>query len=225
MSAKSELVLFGGEKGWKPAEWTASDDRVRGGKSQSFLDCQGTIALFRGHLDIHTLGGAGFASQRTVAESSVWDLSNYSGIQITILPVPPTGEKRQPNKYTFILKDELLERNPDNAREQATVSYEYDFVVDEGEEGVGKERVVVCIPWGKLKATYRGKEKKDARELDVRRIRRFSIMMRSFFGEQEGGFSLTIENIKALKLSEDLEKGLLSNEEGALSGCGPKVSL
>lgn len=41
-------------------------------------------ARFYGNLDIKTLGGAGFASQRTVGEDRSWDLSGYAGIQLNI---------------------------------------------------------------------------------------------------------------------------------------------
>lgn len=41
-------------------------------------------ARFYGNLDIKTLGGAGFASQRTVGEDRSWDLSDYAGIQLNI---------------------------------------------------------------------------------------------------------------------------------------------
>jgi hypothetical protein len=34
MSNQKELVLFGGDQGWKASDWTDSDDRVRGGASQ-----------------------------------------------------------------------------------------------------------------------------------------------------------------------------------------------
>ena len=41
-------------------------------------------ARFYGELDIKTLGGAGFASQRTVGDDSNWDLSGFAGIQLDI---------------------------------------------------------------------------------------------------------------------------------------------
>ena len=41
-------------------------------------------ARFYGELDIKTLGGAGFASQRTVSEEKTWDLSDYAGIQLEV---------------------------------------------------------------------------------------------------------------------------------------------
>ena len=74
--------------------------------------------------------------------------------------------------YTFIVKDEILPPGGDG-REQSTVSWEYDFRVEDGEEGKK-----VWIPWGRLKATYRGKEKRDATPIEVESVRRFSLMMR-----------------------------------------------
>ena len=54
---------------------------------QSYLDISddGKIARFYGTLDIDTLGGAGFASQRTTTERQIWDLSHYDGLQLTIV--------------------------------------------------------------------------------------------------------------------------------------------
>ena len=54
--------------------------------SQSYLDPESDdkIGRFHGNLDIKTLGGAGFASQRTTGDDREWDLSDYAGIQIRI---------------------------------------------------------------------------------------------------------------------------------------------
>ena len=41
-------------------------------------------AVFRGHLDVKTLGGAGFASQRTTGAETSWDLSEYDGIELQV---------------------------------------------------------------------------------------------------------------------------------------------
>jgi hypothetical protein len=77
-----------------------------------------------------------------------------------------------------------------------------------------------------LKPTYRGKPKNDAEDLDTKNVRRFSIMsrryvssfltierrklmMHSFFGEQEGDFSLEIKSITAVSQSDDLEGGMV----------------
>ena len=144
---------------------------MRGGKSQSYLEISGSTARFHGHLDIKTLGGAGFASQRTTAEDTTLDLSGYDGILLDL-------GKSDGKRYTFILKDELLPRNPENGREQATISWEYDFAV--AEDAAQAESSFVFIPWKELKPTYRGKEKKGAKDLDTKSIRRFSIMMRRY---------------------------------------------
>lgn len=126
-----------------------------------------------------------------------------------------TAEKR----YTLILKDTLLARNPDNGREQATISWECDFdLPPQTVPGDAKDRSIY-IPWDSLNPTYRGKLKKDAEPIDLKKIKRFSIMMRrwvvavitflctfsslltpnpSFFGTQEGDFSLTIRSIEAV---------------------------
>jgi hypothetical protein len=112
-----ELVLFGGADGWDSSEWTSSDDRVRGGSSQSYLDISGKTATFHGNLDIKTLGGAGFASQRTLTDTQVWDLSAYDGIHLAL-------GKTDGKKYTFVIKDEVLPVD-EGGRETSTVSWEY----------------------------------------------------------------------------------------------------
>jgi hypothetical protein len=84
------------------------------------------------------------------------------------------------------------------------------------------------VPWSSLKPVYRGKEKKDASKLDLKSVKRFSIMSRrydsrillhaktltrhSFFGDQEGDFSLTIKSIKAVSQSLDLEGGIAAGQ-------------
>ncbi|KAF1989396.1 CIA30-domain-containing protein [Aulographum hederae CBS 113979] len=193
---KTEFDLFGSDKKWNVQDWTASDDRVRGGKSHSYLKCSKDdgIAEFYGNLDIKTLGGAGFASQRTVSTEKTWDLSEYDGIEIRV-------SKADSKRYTFNIKDELLSKNPANGREQATISYEYDFQVSS--EHARANGTSIFIPWSALKATYRGKEKKDAADVDTKHIKRFSLMMRSFFGDQEGDFSLSISSISAVKTGKE----------------------
>ncbi|KAI1132792.1 CIA30-domain-containing protein [Nemania abortiva] len=185
--SKPHAYLFGGDKPWLAESWVASDDRVRGGKSQSYLDykpgSKGTVR-FHGELDITALGGAGFASQRS-PDSQPWDLSDFEGLHLAI----GDGDGK---KYTLIVKDEILPKRPDG-REQSTVSWEYDFI--------GKE-TQLDIPWHDLKPTYRGKPEPDAKPLDLANIRRVSIMMRSFFGEQEGAFDLELENIAAAVFQE-----------------------
>jgi hypothetical protein len=48
----------------------------------------------------------------------------------------------------------------------------YDFT-DSGAEGL-------YVPWSALKPTYRGKPKSDAGKLDLKNVRRFSIMSRRY---------------------------------------------
>nr|POE49362.1 uncharacterized protein c9e9.15 [Quercus suber] len=186
------LTLFGDDEVWRSDAWTASDDRVRGGKSQSYLDTSNDkIGRFHGTLDIKTLGGAGFASQRTTGDDRKWDLSDYAGIQINVAK----GDKK---RYTFILKDKLLPPS-DNGREQAVIAWEIDFELPpQAKPGDTKDKSVF-VPWKAFNPTYRGKPKKDAQPLDLKSIKRMSIMMRSFFGSQDGDFSLSITSIKALK--------------------------
>ncbi|KAE8453692.1 hypothetical protein EG329_009203 [Mollisiaceae sp. DMI_Dod_QoI] len=184
MASFAKVSLFGGDHPWSPLDWTSSDDRVRGGSSYSELKCSpfSPTAVFKGSLDIETLGGAGFASQRTTGEDRSWDLSKYDGILLDT-------EKADGKQYTLTLKDELLPKSP-NGREQSTVSWEYDFKANqEGEK--------VYIQWEDMKPTYRGREKKDAKPLDLKNIKRMSLMMRSFFGTQQGDFSMSIRSISA----------------------------
>jgi hypothetical protein len=55
-------------------------------------------------------------------------------------------------------------------RETSTISYEYDFTTA-GADGL-------YVPWSALKATYRGKLKDDASKIDLKNVKRFSLMSR-----------------------------------------------
>lgn len=137
-------------------------------------------AVFTGNLDTKTLGGAGFASQRTVWDDKHWDLSSAHGVVLSYRPAC-TDDK----VYTFILKDTLLPRDPDTGREQSTVSWEYDFRANESamkQEGRSEEHDLrtVSIPWREFKPTYRGREVKSPEPLKLNDIRRISIMNRRY---------------------------------------------
>ncbi|KAL8736243.1 MAG: hypothetical protein Q9166_000398 [cf. Caloplaca sp. 2 TL-2023] len=191
------LVLFGGSK---------SDDRVRGGSSRSALSAlSNNCALFEGHLDIETLGGAGFASQFQYAASSdkgadltsgsVWNLSAYEGIEVHV----GAGDGKV---YTLILKDEETQDKRDDGREKAGMNWEADFRVGKSSEGDSSEDVEgkkIWVPWSALKATYRGKEKDNAGEFKSGEVRRVGFMMRSFFGTQKGDFRLELRSLTARK--------------------------
>ena len=208
-----------GGRGWFSADWTASDDSIRGGKSkvrhrmpmrltqsqtvsnctdiqdQSYLDCDENTALFRGSLDFETLGGAGFASQRTTGDDHEWDLSVYVGIKLEVAKgdstssTPPVQSLtarltflrlnlRAEKRYTFILKDDLLPPNKENGREQSTISWECDFELPPQAEPGKTRNKSVFIPWKSFNPTYRGKLQKDADPIDLKKIKRFSIMIR-----------------------------------------------
>ncbi|KAJ6257423.1 hypothetical protein Dda_8313 [Drechslerella dactyloides] len=218
--------LFGGSKDWSPEHWTASDDRVRGGKSRSYLNVSknASSATFCGNLDIETLGGAGFASQRTTsAAGGPWDLSMTSGLRIGI-------EDTDERIYTLVAKDVILPKRPDG-REQSTLSYEFSFSICNqlGESQSSKPSsvstygtapalvspqmgntskdntslpIVIFIPWANFKPYYRGKKNPDASPLNTSEVKRLSIMCRSMFGSQSGKFSMTVKSISALTLTD-----------------------
>ncbi|KAI1498773.1 CIA30 family protein [Biscogniauxia marginata] len=194
--------LFGGDKPWLENTWVASDDRVRGGISQSYLQSSGTSGAVRfyGDLDITTLEGAGFASQRS-PDPLRWDLSGYQGLRLKV-------NESDGKKYALILKDQILPTLPDG-REQSTLSWEYDFTSQAAEFDIAFED---------LKPTYRGSPQPDAEPLDLTDVKRISIMMRSFFGEQEGPFSLELQYIAAtISVNESIPTSSYSQPEAGNS--------
>jgi hypothetical protein len=124
------------------------------------------------------LGGAGFASLRTIGEDCRWDLSKFAGLQVDF-----SVDKSDQKKYTVILKDTLLPPNPVDGREQSTVSWEHDFsVADVGGtyEAESQHYRPLGIPWTKFKPTYRGKPVNDCPDLDTSNVKRFSVMIRRY---------------------------------------------
>lgn len=133
-----------------------------------------------------TLGGAGFASQfspggsrsggdrgsiasqdiTTTEEETLWDLSEYGGIQINL-------GKGDGKIYTFILKDEKSDGKREDGREKAGINWEVD--IKSKEEGVN-----VWKRWKDFKPYYRGKEMDDAGNLKTGQIRQLGLMMRRF---------------------------------------------
>jgi Complex I intermediate-associated protein 30 (CIA30) len=130
-------------------------------------------------LDITALGGAGFSSQRTTSVEQIWDLSSFDAIYLDLcdsssLFCPlgvPCCISSQDLTYTFVLKDTLLPPNPDNGREQSTVSWEYDFQPREVKGGVN-------MRFKDFRPFYRGKPKNDSDPLKLGSIKRFNIMIR-----------------------------------------------
>lgn len=227
--------------------WTAVDDRVRGGSSQSYLDAipptnttqNSTNAVrFYGTLDTSTLGGAGFASRSTkalsnssnsgptlrptanddadtgAADDKIWDLSDYTALRLTIL-------KADSRIYTLTLKDNPPAAKRADGRERAAVSWEVDFYVlsqksptssspptFSGTDSLSPisarksgEAWSVTLPFSAFRATYRGKDMPDAKPLRTSEIRRFGLMMRSFFERegQAGEFEIVLGRLEAVR--------------------------
>ncbi|KAI9751145.1 MAG: hypothetical protein M1815_001335 [Lichina confinis] len=171
------LFLFGGDSPWDASKWTATDDRVRGGASQSYLEVNPSdpsVARFHGNLDFEKLGGAGFASQRTVCGDAggSWDLSSYEGVLLEIVE----GDDKN---YTLTLADTLLPPDPQTGRDQSTISFEYDFTASNDCKGDTKpdEPQRVFIPWSSFRATFRGRDV-DAPPIKTEAVRRISILIR-----------------------------------------------
>lgn len=179
------LILFGASQAWLLPSWTTTDDRVRGGASQSYLTAlPDNCARFHGHLDTSTLGGAGFASQFSPLNAAGagedertngWDLSAYDGIEVAV-------GKGDGKMYTLILKDEAPAEKREDGREKAGVNWEVEFeAAGKGGEGKGVEECEgarVWVPWADFTATYRGKERDDAGELKTGQVMRVGLMMR-----------------------------------------------
>ncbi|KAL2067265.1 hypothetical protein VTL71DRAFT_1689 [Oculimacula yallundae] len=185
MNSISVMSIFGGDKPWSAVDWVRTDDTVRGGASVSELTINGTppTAIFHGKL-VKKLGEAAFASQRTTREDRNWDLSTYEGL---VLDIAKSDEKQ----YTLTLKDAVLPPNP-NGTDPASLTWQYDFKVKlDGEK--------VLIKWDTFKPTLKGREQKDAKPLDLKHVKRIGFMNRSFFGSQEGNFSLSINSLSAYR--------------------------
>ena len=83
---------------------------------------------------------------------------------------------RTAKEYTLILKDDVLPRDSATGREQASVSWEYNFRV--GAKKDQKKDLLIFVPWSHFKPTYRGKDMKDVDSLDTQSIKRLSLMCR-----------------------------------------------
>ncbi|KAK9702205.1 hypothetical protein K7432_011365 [Basidiobolus ranarum] len=172
---------------WDAKDFIAVDDRVRGGKSQSYLevDSKKKTARFYGHLDIKTLGNAGFASQATKSDQKIWDLSKYSGIKFTTLE----GDNK---RYSISFKNTFLNQNPDGSQESA-LEYKYLFK--------GRPRKSsYFVKFSDFKPTYRGRVVDNAAPLNTSDIRVVQFQIASGFGQQQGSFSIKFQDIIASSL-------------------------
>ncbi|GAA5873107.1 hypothetical protein JCM1840_005571 [Sporobolomyces johnsonii] len=218
-------LLFGAPASPWPA-FHAVNDTVRGGSSSSAwsVDQETLEATFAGHLDIETLGGAGFASQSTTFSPSRLSISpaTHAGLILTFLvpPAPPSSSvsPARPHAFVLTLKNEQPALRPDGRRESVT-SYEFEVdldqyredddhpeVVSDEEKEIGQDekgtaaggrRVSVLARWDEFTPTYRGRPQRDAKPLDPTRIYELGFMCRSNFARQAGDFCFRIVSLEA----------------------------
>lgn len=82
--------------------------------------------------------------------------------------------------YTIVLKDQDQSWDPDTAREQSTVSYQWKDLAAHRQDTVGtsaKGLLSLC-KFDDLEATYRGKGAPSARPIDLSNVRQISVMVR-----------------------------------------------
>jgi hypothetical protein len=206
------------DRPWVLSDWTQADDSIRGGISYSTLHLSRSksTVTFAGNVNTKILG-AGFASQRTASYMLEWDLHAYDAIELTLAscrcsPQPATKPSKfaifhkptpQPcpcesaaRTFTFIIKDTVLPKSEETGREKSGIVWEREFV--------GVPGRVVRLMFEDFRPFYRGKQVEDeGLVMKTETVRRFAIMFRSHFGEQEGDFSLGIRGIRAVKLDED----------------------
>lgn len=118
--------------------------------------------------DISTLGGAGFASQSTTLKPTL-SLSprDFTGLAIT-LSVPSHISHGHPSAFVPTLKNDIPGRREDGRRE-SVLSYEMAFDLRQL-AGEKDREVEIVADWKDFKATYRGKEDKEAKPLNSEKI-------------------------------------------------------
>ncbi|CAJ0633264.1 5079_t:CDS:2 [Entrophospora sp. SA101] len=187
--SNDDYYIFG--KPWQISDFIAIDDIVRGGKSQSFVEANQDKSELRfyGNLDIETLGGAGFASQRTKSTTKTYDLSSYKGLLITT----KLGDSKI---YQINLKDVLPPPPDDDGKVQSTIEYSYLF------RGT-KEQTTKFVNFKDFKPYYRGRpcsdEDSNNKSLNLTNIRTIGFMCASLFGKQFGDFTITFDSIIATR--------------------------
>ncbi|KAJ1555889.1 hypothetical protein HK096_001553, partial [Nowakowskiella sp. JEL0078] len=173
----STCYLFGCQESWQLDRWSAVDDRVRGGRSQSYLTATPPKAVvFSGSLDTTALGGAGFASHRTapgLLATLNADFSNARGLEVFIV----AGDLKT---YALNFSCKELTTRPDG-RVESAIEFKANF---QGEMGV------VRIAWDDFLAYYRGRkvEGDNVPCFEPGNVKSLSIMCQSYFDAQKGDF-------------------------------------
>ncbi|KAG8792929.1 hypothetical protein FRC12_004445 [Ceratobasidium sp. 428] len=175
---------------WCVENWETVDDRIRGGKSISFLRTRNRDGgvVFSGTLDTTALGGAGFASQRYQFPGGPLHVPSpeYAGMRIELDPT--TCSHHTPKEFTFILATTPITRRPDG-RANSRTNWEATFTNSQSS---------FDLPFDAFKATYRGRPVEPAPVLDTTNVFDVSVMCRSGFGAQAGEFELGILSIEAI---------------------------
>lgn len=209
---------------WRPDDFFAVDDTVRGGSSRSHITlaqnpplCRGEI-VFSGFLDTTTLGGAGFASQ---VSSSVLPVTlsrhNFVGLRLVVrkqarppLTSPPEGGgKDAVRSIVFQIKTEVPQRRPDGRRESVIVwEWNFDLPTSNDDPNTSTmstdELCVYDAGWQDFKPFYRGKpvDADKAGEFEPEKTVEWGLMARSNFQMQSGPFSVQIHSLSAINRSE-----------------------
>ncbi len=147
--------------------WFAIDDVVMGGVSRSTMRVENGRAVFTGVVSLDH--GGGFASVRS--HSALWDLRDYTGIELTL-----RGDGR---RYKLRLK---TDPGFDG------VNWETAFVTDAG------VRQKICFPFGDLVPVYRGKPVSGTPPFDPGRVATFGLLISD---RQSGPFRLELEAVAA----------------------------
>lgn len=131
-------------------------------------------------------------------------MTAYAGLQIRL-------GKGDGKLYTLILKDAENSQREQDGREKAGFSWEAEFRANDElkekqsgnhTEAEEKDAQEVYLPWKEFKPTFRGRETNGEEKLDRSNITTVGIMMRSYFGTQEGDFKLEVESITAQEFSK-----------------------
>lgn len=124
--------------------------------------------------DTKTLGGAGFASQCTTFHPRLCFPSPPSrGLYLT-LRRPPAIPDSQPTSFVLSLKNDEPE-DRENGRRGSVMHYEWSFDVRAQAEGV----FTIEAEWKDFKGTFRGREDKEAPNLDPTSIYEYVVGRRS----------------------------------------------
>ncbi|RPA79701.1 NADH:ubiquinone oxidoreductase complex I intermediate-associated protein 30 [Ascobolus immersus RN42] len=196
--------------------WVPQTDQLRGGSSTAHCKINPSTGsmTFSGTLDTQTLGGAGFTSLITPSPIDL-NLYDADGLYLNILRVEGGM------MYSFVIKNAIPEETSDEQREAQRLRYGE----KEGKKGNGRSTVSfearflptktgqMRIGWECFKPYYRGRkveptpERPEVPKMDLVNVRRMGIMVRSFFGKQDGSFVVEVGEI-----------GTYAGDEGQLFG-------